>query len=231
MNRKRFVFPVLAVFTLAGIFIAQELHASTWVHLLKPTTSILFVLAAWSGGLHEKFAKLIFTGLIFGLLGDTILMFGTQVSFILGIGAFLLGHVLYTVAFTRISSIRSLKWRSGIWIVLASAGAFFWLRPKLGAMQIPVAAYVVVISLMVWSAWAAASSSSIPEKMRRLIAVGATLFYLSDFIVAKNSFIGGGFFSNAFALAIYYIGQFMIAFSGSEWPKDSAFADKQGQPL
>jgi uncharacterized membrane protein YhhN len=47
-----------------------------------------------------------------------------------------------------------------------------------------------------------------------LIASGATLFYLSDFTVARDRFVpGAGFANRAIGLALYYAAQFLLAFS------------------
>jgi len=89
----------------------------------------------------------------------------------------------------------------------AAVGAAFWLRPHLGNRQVPVLAYVVVITVMVWGGFSTAFGSSMPW----IAAAGASLFYLSDLAVARQRFVQESFVNRAVGLPTYYLGQFLLA--------------------
>ena len=82
-------------------------------------------------------------------------------------------------------------------------------------MLIPVAFYIVVISVMVSGAWAVFRNPNMNRVGAWLILFGALLFYVSDIFVARNRFIETEFLNRLFGLPFYYIGQFLLAFSVS----------------
>ena len=70
-------------------------------------------------------------------------------------------------------------------LILFGAVYIYFLRPGVkeeggGRLQFAVLSYVLVISLMVWTAWFTGSS---------LLLIGALLFYLSDAILGWNRFV------------------------------------------
>lgn len=84
-----------------------------------------------------------------------------------------------------------------------------WLRPNLDeAMVGPVAAYVVVISVMVIAALATAGFD-----LDGRIVAGAGLFYMSDLFVARQRFVAPGFVNRLVGLPLYYAGQILLALS------------------
>jgi uncharacterized membrane protein YhhN len=90
---------------------------------------------------------------------------------------------------------------------------FRWLRPHLGALKVPVIAYIVVITLMVWAAWAAFHAGGLAPPGGVLVVAGAAAFYLSDLFVARDRFAAPGWANRLAGLPLYYAGQFCIAFS------------------
>ncbi len=153
-------------------------------------------------------------GLVLGLVGDVFLALGENPScFRAGLAAFLLGHLAYVAAFGLHT--RPGDWlQPGVLVLWAAAVVVFrWLRPNLGRMLVPVAAYVVVITFMVWAAWAALWGGRMNPAGARLILVGAVCFYLSDLFVARDRFMRPGYVNRLLGLPLYYLGQFLIAFS------------------
>ena len=57
----------------------------------------------------NSFAKLMLTGFFFSWIGDTLLIFEPKhpVFFMLGLGAFLITHILYILAFTKKGAVNS----------------------------------------------------------------------------------------------------------------------------
>jgi len=126
-----------------------------------------------------------------------------------GLALFLLGHVGYLLAFQ--SRLGAAAWPKGLVVPLALVSAFVMRRlwPHLGNLRWAVAAYVTVITLMVWGA-----VSIVRTGHGGLgIAAGAVLFYLSDLAVARNRFVRKAFINRALGLPVYYAGQILLALS------------------
>lgn len=180
----------------------------------KSLLSLLFVITVFlQPGSNEAFTLYLKVGLIFCLAGDVFLALPGLKWFRAGLAAFLFGHVLYILAFSFLTPFNG--WlSSGDFLLLAiSLGAGRWLWPHLGAMKLPVFAYVAVITLMVCGAWAVFERPDLPFPGKALVFWGAILFYLSDLLVARDQFISKAFFNRLFGLSLYYTGQFFLAFS------------------
>ncbi len=182
--------------------------------IAKPLLSFLFILAAglqpWA---DPHYAVWIMVGLALCWIGDVCLIFESDKLFLIGLVSFLLGHVFYAVAFYL-----NADWSSWSGIALAAALVasgfiFAWLRPHLGPMTVPVMVYILVISAMVGGAWAVAADPRFAVAGRMLVPAGAISFYLSDILVARDRFVAPGFINRAYGLPLYYLAQFMLAFS------------------
>ena len=66
---------------------------------------------------------------------------------------------------------------------------------------------------MVTGAWAVFAGTSFSFGGRWFVLAGAFLFYLSDLFVARNQFIQRDFINRLIGLPLYYLGQFLLAFS------------------
>ncbi|MCB2187017.1 MAG: lysoplasmalogenase [Deltaproteobacteria bacterium] len=206
-----------ALCCLYGLVRAEKNPRPLEVLNFKVPCSLLFVALALAQAWPQPlYARLVLAGLGLGLLGDTALALPGRPYFLAGLAAFLLGHLAYVAAFGCL--IAPAVWSSpGLWLglvplALAGAAVFWWLRPRLGPMKKPVAAYVVVISLMVLAAWGA-FQSGLPPVGRVVVLVGAVLFYLSDLAVARDRFVAPGWPNRAVGLPLYYAAQFLLAWS------------------
>ena len=65
---------------------------------LKMTAAGAFLAIGFSGSHTELPQQLLMLGLIFGFIGDAALLSQEKKPFLVGIGAFLIGHALYAVA-------------------------------------------------------------------------------------------------------------------------------------
>jgi uncharacterized membrane protein YhhN len=129
-----------------------------------------------------------------------------------GMAFFGSAHIAYIVLFAL--AIVRFGWRKDGLILLIALAAFSgalyaWLQPGLGAMAVPVTAYLGVILVM--AALAALVNGP------RLITLGAILFVLSDSLIAAGWFRGlevqwGRFDLHGAAIWItYYLAQISIA--------------------
>lgn len=177
----------------------------------KPLLMILLGCHCWwqAGGLYHPARNFIFTAIIFSWWGDVFLLFPD--FFIPGLISFLLAHILYTGFFLTVKPKPRPGYREWIaaLLVLAYAGSFLrFLYPQLGALQIPVIAYTVVITTMLLSAlFAFGLKKAIWSK---LCVGGATLFVLSDSILATEKFYLSFPGSSLLVMLTYGLAQWMI---------------------
>jgi uncharacterized membrane protein YhhN len=156
---------------------------------------------------------LLLLGLIFCLGGDVFLALPQDRMFLMGLVSFLLGHVLYVICFFYVAETSQWTWIGALVGLLVSGLVFWWLRPHLGAMRVPVIAYIIVITVMVIGAWTVLGDSKLSTAGRRLVFIGAVSFYLSDLFVARDRFLKSEFSNRLIGLPMYYCGQFLLAFS------------------
>ena len=156
---------------------------------------------------------LLLLGLIFCLGGDVFLALPQDRMFLMGLVSFLLGHVLYVVCFFYVADTSHWTWIGGLVGLLVSGLVFWWLRPHLGSMLIPVIAYIIVITVMVVGAWTVLGDAKLSYAGRLLVFIGVVSFYLSDLFVAWDRFLKSEFSNRLIGLPLYYCGQFLLAFS------------------
>lgn len=218
MTAVLWIVGVLAVL-LAALYIRVNQYGAPPVKLLlKTLASLAFVClgllgAARAGG---AYAWLTWIGLILGAAGDVLLQFmdcrpkDRESFFRAGLGAFLIGHVFYIVAFALLGRVTG-------WAVLLAAVLFaalfllqFPARMDLKGQKVPVYAYAAVISVM--TAFAVLSFGA--GARGALVGLGGILFLVSDAILALI------FFSPirekslpTWNLITYYAAQILLALS------------------
>ena len=205
---------ILGIILLVGVLYYEKKKDRIPLLITKSVLSFLFVITALLQP-HSipAYYHYLLIGLIFCLMGDVCLALPQKKAFMGGLVAFLVGHVFYIFGFLSLTSI--FYWIStGMFIIFGvSAFIFFWLRPRLRSMLIPVLLYILVITVMASGAWAVFWKSSFQISGRALILVGSFCFYFSDVFVARNKFIKEEYRNRLFGLPLYYAGQFMLAFS------------------
>ena len=205
---------VFAFILLLGLLYYEKKEDRKPLLIVKSVLSLLFVITALLQ-LHPvpDYYHYLFAGLIFCLIGDVCLALPQKKAFMVGLVAFLVGHVLYTVGFSALTQIYD--WTSG-WLFIIfcmSALTFLWLRPHLKSMLVPVLLYILVITVMVSGAWGVFWKSSFQISGRIFILLGSLCFYVSDVFVARNKFIKEEYRNRLLGLPLYYTGQFLLAFS------------------
>ncbi|MBP9088466.1 MAG: lysoplasmalogenase [Kofleriaceae bacterium] len=190
--------------------------------LSKLAASTCFVLVPLVGGgfsadRHDHgLATWMMIGLVLGATGDAALLAHSSTGFLIGLGAFLLGHLAYVVGFSRCvagTAISSATLALALIPIVAGGLALRWLWRYLGDMRIPVLAYVTVITAMMIAAIAVLHDSTRNLPFRYLIGSGATLFFISDLAVARDRFVAPGWRNRAWGLPAYYTGQLLLAWS------------------
>ena len=205
---------IFGIIFLCGLLFYEKKKNRAPLLIAKSILSLLFVMTAL---LQPRpvpaYYHYLLVGLIFCLIGDVCLALPQEKAFRTGLVAFLIGHVFYIFSFSSLVQIS--HWISiGPFIFLGmSAFIFFWLRPHLKSMLIPVLLYIVVITVMGVGAWAVSWKSSFRISGRVLILAGSLCFYFSDVFVARDKFIKEEYLNRLLGLPLYYAGQFMLAFS------------------
>jgi uncharacterized membrane protein YhhN len=201
----------LAIITSAAIHMWADYHQHHVLSIIfKPLTMILIISILVTGGIElEGFSFFIFWGLIFSLLGDMMLL-KPWYKFELGLAAFLVGHIFYIIAFI---SYKGMDW--DIIPLLPLIGFALWLfrmiKPHLGKLLIPVGSYMSVILLMVWQGMGIWLSEK--NTFGLLIGSGASIFCVSDSILAYQRFMQRFKCGNTLSLLTYYIAQYLISSS------------------
>lgn len=172
--------------------------------VVKPLASAGFVLVALSeGAVDSAYGRIVLAGLVLGALGDVALMF--ERWFLAGLVLFAAGHVAYIFAFLATGPITLSSAAVGAALGLGSA---VWLVPRVDSgMRVPVAVYIVVISIMV--------SVGLGAEQPTFVRIGAPLFALSDLLVARERFIVSDARNRMWGLPMYYTAQVLIALSAS----------------
>lgn len=164
----------------------------------------------------NSFAKLMLTGFFFAWIGDILLIFEPKnpLFFMLGLGAFLITHILYILAFTKNGTVNSnipqLKRKPYLILIFAmlGLGLYTMFFPNLEDLAIPVAIYTAVIIIMVL---AAINRNSITNKdSYNNCLMGALLFMLSDMTLAVNKFFMQIDYAGLYLIVLYMAGQYLI---------------------
>lgn len=185
-------------------------------YAIKPLI-VIFLIAYLinNGGFKGRFKKRVMTGLFFGLIGDTLLMFThvDELFFLLGVSSFLLGHLYYASAFyTDFKSGYTTKnyflVPTAIVTILVFITFFYLSESFLGEFEIPVILYGTAISLMVITA--ASRFGKINTISFYSIFFGAILFMISDCILAYDKFIQQFTYAGFAVMASYISAQYLI---------------------
>ena len=208
-------------FGLTLVFLSTIIFELQWLHYVtKPLFMILLMVFQWKAlsGLPSLFSKLVQFGLFFSWIGDIALMFDEKVEilFVVGLAAFLIGHLGYAYAFVKNVMDSNEKFNLGkgaamaIPFVLVTGSFFYYMKDGLpDELFAPVLAYTVVISLMgITSAW---RKGHVQPKTYNWILIGAILFILSDMVIAINKFVVDVDYDAILNMTLYLTGQFMIA--------------------
>jgi len=198
---------VIAASAMVAFFVAQGMSMPGVALALKPVPVLALALHQ-RGAAHGSQGGLIALGLVLSGLGDVLLGLPGDL-FLPGLISLLAAHLAYTLAFV----LRGSDLAPGRALLMMAAGsvAFVSLRPDLGALALPVAAYVSVICTMGWRALAL--FGQIPRLAALLAAGGAISFLASDSLLAVDRFRQPVSGASLLIMATYWVAQIGIALS------------------
>lgn len=158
--------------------------------------------------------KSILSALIFSWIGDILLLWSDL--FVFGLGAFLMAQICYIIGFRlaqtnperldQINFIRSFFFNLPIYLV--AAFLFYLINPNLGALKIPVIAYIIVIVSMVATARDRFKKCN-PASFWQVF-IGSLLFFISDAVIAISRFFVSFPESGILIMGTYVLAQLLI---------------------
>lgn len=158
--------------------------------------------------------SLLGTALGFGFLGDFLLgvrqigSLDAEKLFLMGLAAFLFGHLVYIAMFRKYRG--AIWWKPGlprmlgiVAIIVTLAWVLGFLRDSLGPLLIPVVVYALVLTAM-------AICGLLADLGNPLAAIGALSFVASDAMLAIGKFHGAFPGHGPLIWITYYLAQLLI---------------------
>ncbi len=173
--------------------------------LAKPAYLVLLIALAWLLHADEVgHGRWLLVGLVLCLVGDVMLLGSSERRFRLGLVAFLIAHLAYLLALFQMPHASPL-WLGVVLVALVLAavlavGLVPLARrdPLVGG---PPTAYAVVLGFLAGYAWFTGNL---------LLAVGASLFVLSDALIGHTRFVRDFRHSHVVVMVTYHLAQLLI---------------------
>ncbi|MFY7997999.1 MAG: lysoplasmalogenase [Candidatus Kapaibacteriota bacterium] len=208
------LFPVLYLI-IALVELYSEITSERALHLASKPLLVLLVgvifLTSTRGSNHPA-KKFVLWGLLFSWFGDVLLMFKQEFSgsFVSGLGAFLIAHIFYIIAYRQGSGGKfTLSYFVFVPIIGYGVVLFSVLAPYLGTMLLPVAIYSIVLLGMLVAALERGGRTS--QESFWWVVAGAVCFVGSDSILAWHSFVEPSVVARVSLMALYIAAQYAIA--------------------
>ncbi|HEX4956466.1 MAG TPA: lysoplasmalogenase [Thermoanaerobaculia bacterium] len=186
---------------------AAEPPRAALIYLFKPLTTVLIL--AWALAIaseRDRYLWAIAAGLACSLVGDVFLMLPGD-YFLAGLGAFLVAHLCYLVAFTTGVRFAASRLAFAVWLLVAAGGlAFVWNHAQ---PQLAILVYGLVLGSM--AAQATVRALTLRTRPALWAALGAAVFVLSDTLLAIDRFRAPLPVAPLLILATYYLAQGLIA--------------------
>src|SRR4030042_6814710 len=149
--------------------------------------------------------KLLFASLLFCAAADIALELAAGKYFVIGLGLFLIAHILFIVTFSRDFKARKSQIPVILLLIIYATMMAFVLTPWLKEMVIPVYIYLTAIHSMGIFAALRASEND-------FTLYGAIAFIVSDSILAINKFMMPVPAADYLIMITYYLSLFLIVY-------------------
>ncbi len=190
-------FVITAALYSLGTFV--EPYALSWLLKVAP---LIFLISYSMVKTHNDITKVFILGLIFSMIGDFTLGFYGKAGFLFGLAAFFLAHIFYIVSFGRWEYHKKSFAIALVMIVIAIL-LLRILYDELGALKIPVIAYMIILLIM-------SLSTLFSIKTNNWLVVGGLSFVLSDSLLGLNKFHGVFPYAQVLIILSYYLAQFSL---------------------
>ena len=187
-------------------------------YIFKPLTMILVIIGAGvqivqdGGSWYQGFFLAAFS---LSLAGDVFLMLPDERWFIPGLGSFLVAQLFFIAGLNPCWPAPASTWllllivplTSGVlrrvWVALAESGQ--------QALRGPVLVYGAVLSLTLFSGWASWWRADWTLQACLAASAGATLFYVSDLMLAWDRFVRRSHVLHVAVIVTYHLAQILLA--------------------
>ncbi|WP_158799540.1 lysoplasmalogenase [Pedobacter sp. L105] len=229
--KKHLIFNSIYVLIFLLVLFAVGNHWIYLTYILQPCITIaLLVNFCISTKLKGRFHRRLFSGLVFALTGNTLFMIQAyNPSYVLyGMIAYAIFHICYIRAFyLDFRSAQELDKKGARVAILSAALIFpafyFYLRPHLAIMKLPVLVYVMISALLVMMA--AFRNLRVNTESFKLILAGVICLVASDAVLAYGRFVKPFDLSSLLVLILYGIAQYLIVIGGIERKLIRKFSD------
>jgi uncharacterized membrane protein YhhN len=209
VNGPAFLLLALALTAAFFDWLAVNQEQKALEYLCKPLTLALLIGCALALDPADEAVRAWFVAaLVLSLAGDVFLMLSRDL-FVFGLGSFLLGHIAYIVGM-HVDGVDGLRFLVGIVVVavlVAGLGTRILRGVRAGldpGLAGPVVAYMGVISAML------ASAIGVGDWV---MVVGASLFYVSDALIAWNRFVAETSHGRVAIMVTYHLAQTALVLS------------------
>ena len=193
--------------------VLQELGMTLFYGITKALTTISIIFFASSNRSMSRLSAQMVTALIFCLLGDIALIWDHL--FLLGVGFFLVAHLLFIRALTSRFGFRLAPVALTFALALIFGMSFYLWSGLDNTLKIAIPIYATVIGLM--GAQALSIGLRRRSSMRIQIALGGVLFILSDALLGINEFKEPFALSGLLILTTYWGALTLLANAGREF--------------
>jgi len=183
--------------------------------IAKPAVMLALLAWLWSVSSFSGFLTWFAVGLAFSMAGDVFLVLPKE-QFIAGLVAFLLAQIAYLIGFNATPPpINLASIAIAVLVGLAAVRIYRAIAVGLtasghGSLKMPVLVYSAAISLMLLSALLTLVRSEWAAGPAWLVSIGATLFFISDSLLAWNKFVRTLRIGRLPVIVTYHLGQGLI---------------------
>lgn len=216
MKCLKYLFLVSIVINLAGQLTGSGVLASCSKPFLMPLLALSVFLFLKEHDVRGHRVKTLVLALLFGAIGDIFLMLNGVETFLAGMAAFLVGHILYFCTLPAPWKVKGISGKILSFLLLIGllagvvslAGRF----PLEGVMKTAVTVYACAFAFLILACIVAAIDRKKPLYL--VTALGFAVFAVSDTFVAIGSFTGLHIPNRGFiVMSTYILAQILVSFS------------------
>jgi len=199
-----FAFVLVSILDIIGIIFKIPSLIFIFKPLILPFLLVLYVKSV------SKRNRIYIMALIFSFFGDVFLLFSGELYFIIGLVSFLITHFLFIKIVVgeiqKTPIVRIIL--SAILFFMVFSLLIFFLKNSLGELLIPVIIYGLVIST--FGAVSLIDYLNKNSKKSLLMLIGASVFIVSDAVLAINKFYESAHLFEIIVMITYVLAQYLI---------------------
>jgi uncharacterized membrane protein YhhN len=199
--------PVILLSAIGSAVVDERNPGLSRVLKMAASTAVILLVFMLSPD-YSSYLILIVMALAVSWIGDLALSFDGRTPFVVGLVSFAGAHVAYIAAFIARSALDPTTLAiAGTAMAVFAVVVIRWLSPhRPDELRIPIIVYVVIISVMVATAFA--TNASEPDIR---IPIAAVVFAASDLFVARQRFVTSSRVNRLVGLPLYFIAQSIFA--------------------